>query len=308
MSVLIVGSLAYDSVESPEGSVREALGGSATYAGLACQFHLDRMQRSSAALVGVVGEDFDEQDRTVLSDAGLNLTGIQVAPGKTFRWEGSYHGSMAEAVTKATYLNVFEHFKPEIAPPLSSPSIVFCANLHPGIQASVMDQTSPQRLTMLDSMNLWIEIAQPDLLKVMRRADVVIINDGEVRMLAGDDNIVRAMNTLAKETSTSTLVVKRGEHGVIALHNGQWIALPAYPTADIADPTGCGDSFAGSLAAHFSLSEGPVTLHELKQGLAVATVTASFTLTSFGTEALCKLTTEQFEQRLADYASMIEFS
>ena len=308
MSVLVVGSLAYDSVESPEGSVSEALGGSATYAGLACQFHLDRMQRSSAALVGVVGEDFDPLDRTILSDAGLNLTGIQVAPGKTFRWEGSYHGSMAEAVTKATHLNVFEHFKPEIATPLSTPSIVFCANLHPGIQASVMDQTSPQRLTMLDSMNLWIEIAQPELLKVMHRSDVVIINDGEVRMLAGDDNIVRAMNTLAKETSTSTLVVKRGEHGVLALHNGQWISLPAYPTAEITDPTGCGDSFAGSLAAHLSLNEGPVTLSELKQGLAIATVTASFTLMSFGTEALCKLTTEQFEQRLADYAGMIELS
>jgi sugar/nucleoside kinase (ribokinase family) len=116
------------------------------------------------------------------------------------------------------------------------------------------------------------------------------------------------MNRLAEQTSTSTLVVKRGEHGVIALHNGQWIALPAYPAADLIDPTGCGDSFAGSLAAHFSLSEGPVTLAELKQGLAIATVTASFTLMSFGTEALCKLTSEQFEQRLADYTTMIEFS
>ena len=308
MSVLVVGSLAYDSVESPEGSIQDALGGSATYAGLACQFHLDRLNRSSASLVGVVGDDFREEDRATLSDAGLNLTGIQVASGKTFRWEGSYHGSMAEAVTKATYLNVFEHFKPEVPALLSTPSIVFCANLHPGIQASVMDQTSPGRLTMLDSMNLWIEIAKQDLLKVMHRSDVVIINDGEARMLAGDDNIVRAMTQLADQTSTATLVVKRGEHGVIALHNGQWIALPAYPTADLTDPTGCGDSFAGSLAAHFSLSEGPVTLDELKKGLAIATVTASFTLMSFGTEALCKLTSDRFEQRLADYTSMIQFS
>jgi sugar/nucleoside kinase (ribokinase family) len=161
---------------------------------------------------------------------------------------------------------------------------------------------------MLDSMNLWIEIAKQDLLNVMHRSDVVIINDGEARMLAGDDNIVRAMTQLADQTSTATLVVKRGEHGVIALHNGQWIALPAYPTADLTDPTGCGDSFAGSLAAHFSLSEGPVTLDELKQGLAIATVTASFTLMSFGTEALCKLTSDRFEQRLADYTSMIQFS
>ncbi|HJM54831.1 MAG TPA: PfkB family carbohydrate kinase, partial [Poseidonia sp.] len=292
----------------PEGSIREALGGSATYAGLACQFHLGRLNRPKASLVGVVGGDFGERDRAILADAGLDLSGIQESEGKTFRWEGSYHGSMAEAVTKATHLNVFEHFKPDIAKELSTPQIVFCANLHPAIQASVMDQTNPRRITMLDSMNLWIEIAQPELLNVMQRSDLVIINDGEVRMLAGDDNIVRAMNTIASQTSTATLVVKRGEHGVIALHQGQWIALPAYPSKDLTDPTGCGDSFAGSLAAYLSLCDGPITLEELKHGLAIATVTASFTLASFGTVSLRELTTERFEQRLADYLAMVTLS
>jgi len=305
MSVLVVGSLAYDSVDSPEGSIREALGGSATYAGLACQFHLDRLKRPKASLVGVVGSDFRNRDRMILDEAGLDLSGLQVSEGKTFRWEGSYHGSMAEAVTKATHLNVFEHFRPEVAQELSTPNVVFCANLHPAIQSSVMDQTSPRRLTMLDSMNLWIDIAKDELLEVMKRSDLVIINDGEVRMLAEEENIVRAMTKLSHQTSTTTLVVKRGEHGVIALHEGQWIALPAYPSEDLTDPTGCGDSFAGSLAAHLSLGEGAIGLEELKRGLAIATVTASFTLTSFGTDSLRNLTQEQFERRMLDYAAMI---
>lgn len=308
MSVLLVGSLAYDSVDSPEGSIREALGGSATYAGLACQFHLDRLKRPRASLVGVVGRDFREHDRMILREAGLDLSGLQVSEGLTFRWEGSYHGSMSEAVTKATHLNVFEHFQPKVAKQLSAPAVVFCANLHPAIQASVMDQTSPGRLTMLDSMNLWIDIARNELLGVMTRSDLVIINDGEVRMLANDENIVRAMTTLAQQTSTSTLVVKRGEHGVIALHEGQWIALPAYPSEDLTDPTGCGDSFAGSLAAHLSLGSGAIEIQELKQGLAIATVTASFTLTSFGTDSLRNLTEKQFDHRLSDYAAMIALS
>ena len=158
---------------------------------------------------------------------------------------------------------------------------------------------------MLESMYQWIDIAKGELLEVMKRSDLVIINDGEVRMLAEEENIVRAMTKLSHQTSTTTLVVKRGEHGVIALHEGQWIALPAYPSEDLTDPTGCGDSFAGSLAAHLSLGEGAIGFEELKRGLAIATVTASFTLTSFGTDSLRNLTQEQFERRMLDYAAMI---
>jgi sugar/nucleoside kinase (ribokinase family) len=306
MGVLIVGSLAYDSVASPAGSIDNALGGSATYGGLSCQFHLRRMNQKNAALVGVVGADFAAQDREVLASAGLDLTGLEVAPGETFRWEGAYHGAMAEAETLATYLNVFEHFQPTVPPELNAPTVLFCANLHPAIQESVMQQTDAKRLTMLDSMNLWISIAKPALLNVMTAADLVIINDGEVRMLMEDENLVRAMNNLADEIACQTLVVKRGEHGVIALHEGDFVALPAYPTADVVDPTGCGDTFAGALAAHLATGEGPLSLSELREGLMMATVSASFTLEAFGTASLQSLSQEGFEERYAAYRTMIE--
>ncbi|MCH1541367.1 MAG: PfkB family carbohydrate kinase [Candidatus Poseidonia sp.] len=307
MPVLIVGSLAYDSVSSPAGSVEDALGGSATYGGLACQFHLQRFGMPSAGLVGVVGEDFAPEDRAVLEEAGLDLQGLETASGSTFRWGGSYEGSMGEAMTHATHLNVFEHFQPSVPTAWNTPVVTFCANLHPLLQASVMDQCQASRVTMLDSMNLWIDIARPELMIAMKRADLVIINDGEVRMLTDDQNIVRAMHTLAEQTKTETLVVKRGEHGVLALHQGSFVALPAYPIASVVDPTGCGDSFAGTLAAHLASREGPVSLSELKRALAAATVTASFTLMSFGTASLRTLNEAVFNERMSLYRGMIAF-
>ena len=305
VSVLIVGSIAYDSVESPAGSVDRALGGSATYGGLSCRFVQSMHGKATTGLVGVVGQDFAQTDRDLLASAGLNLEGLEVAEGETFRWEGAYHGAMAEAETRATHLNVFEHFEPNVPATLAQPSVLFCANLHPAIQRNVIGQTSPKRLTMLDSMNLWITIAQPALLDVMGMVDLVIINDGEARMLTGDDNLIRAMHQLAEQTNTSTLIVKRGEHGVVALHQGALVALPAVPTSDVVDPTGCGDTFAGALAAHLAAGEGAVGLGELREGLMKATVMASFTLQAFGTAGLSGLTEATFVARLADYRSML---
>ena len=166
MDVLIVGSIAYDSVASPIGNVKDTLGGSATYAGLACSFHAKRLSLKHVGLVGVVGEDFAEKDRTLLADYGLDLSGIETAKGETFRWAGSYHGSMAEAQTHETHLNVFEHFEPKVPVSHQSPQITFCANLHPALQASVLQQATPRRLSMLDSMNLWINIARDSLIDI----------------------------------------------------------------------------------------------------------------------------------------------
>ena len=305
MSVLIVGSIAYDSVASPEGSVERALGGSATYGGLSCRFLQQHLTGRETGLVGVVGNDFADEDRKILADAGLDLEGLETAEGETFRWEGAYHGAMAEAETKATYLNVFEHFQPSVPETWQQPNVVFCANLHPALQNSVLEQTTAGRMTMLDSMNLWITIAKPALLEVMQAVDLIIINDGEARMLSGDENLVRAMHALAEETNTRTLIVKRGEHGVLALHDGALLALPAVPTADVVDPTGCGDTFAGALAAHLASGSGPLSLDELRTGLMMATVMASFTLEAFGTTALRSLDGSSFDQRMADYRSML---
>ena len=305
MSVLIVGSIAYDSVESPAGSVTNALGGSATYSGLSCQFIQRLHDGPNASLVGVVGSDFNTADREILSQSGLELSGLEVAEGETFRWEGAYHGAMAEAETRATHLNVFEHFEPQVPEDAKQPVILFCANLHPAIQRNVMEQTSPARITMLDSMNLWIDIARTELLEVMTAADLVIINDGEARMLTQEDNLVLAMHELAKQTETATLVVKRGEHGVLALHRGELLALPAYPTAALVDPTGCGDTFAGALASHLSQRTHALEMAELRDGLMMATVMASFTLEAFGTDALRALKIQEFDNRYLGYRAML---
>ncbi|MDA8546207.1 PfkB family carbohydrate kinase [Euryarchaeota archaeon] len=305
MDVLIVGSVAYDSVASPLGHVKDALGGSATYAGLACSFHSKRLSLNSVGLVGVVGEDFSEEDRLLLTNNGLDLTGIETAEGETFRWSGSYHGTMAEAQTHETHLNVFEHFEPKVPESHRTPQITFCANLHPALQASVLQQATPRRLSMLDSMNLWIEIAKDSLLDVMRRVDLIIINDGEVRMLAGDENLIRAARKVLSMVDAKTLVVKRGEHGVIAFHGEDIISLPAFPTELVVDPTGCGDTFAGSLAAHLASGEGELSRDELRKALVSATVSASFTLESFGTEALHSMSLEAFNQRLSDFEKML---
>lgn len=305
MDVLIVGSVAYDSVASPLGHVKDALGGSATYAGLACSFHSKRLSLEKVGLVGVVGQDFSEEDRLLLSNSGLDLQGIETAEGDTFRWSGSYHGTMAEAQTHETHLNVFEHFEPKVPETHRSPQITFCANLHPALQASVLQQASPRRLSMLDSMNLWINIAKDSLLEVMQSVDLVIINDGEVRMLADDENLVRAARKVLEMIGVKTLVVKRGEHGVLAFHGDDIISLPAYPTEQVVDPTGCGDTFAGSIAAHLATGEGELSRDELRQALLSATVSASFTLESFGTEALHSMSLEAFNQRLSDFEQML---
>ena len=227
MDVLIVGSLAYDSIASPLGAVENALGGSATYAGLSCAFHRDRLGLDSVGLVGVVGSDFRQKDREILENAHLDTKGIETVEGETFRWVGSYEGSMAQAITHETHLNVFEHFEPKVPEHGRNPTVTFCANLHPAIQLSVLDQSKPIRFSILDSMNLWIDIAHDTLLEAMKRVDIVVINDGEASMLAGMDNVVAAAKAVQEMASIPTLIVKRGEHGVIALHGEETIAMPS---------------------------------------------------------------------------------
>lgn len=305
MDVLLVGSIAYDSVTSPAGKVERALGGSATYGGLASSFHAKRLGLGTVGLVGVVGEDFAESDRKILAFHGSDLSGIETAEGETFRWEGAYKGSMAEAETHATHLNVFEHFQPKVPIHARNPKVTFCANLHPALQQTVLEQTQPTRLSMLDSMNLWIDIAREPLLNVMKQVDLIIINDGEVRMLADDENLIRAAASVREMTSAPTLVVKRGEHGVLAFHGNEIIALPAYPTAEVKDPTGCGDTFAGTLAAYIASGEGELKRDELRKALIAATVSASFTLQSFGVESLKSMTSGAFEQRVARFETIL---
>ena len=301
----MVGSIAYDSVTSPAGNVENALGGSAVYAGIASRFHGNYLDLEKIGLVGVVGQDFRSEDIAMLESQGLDLSGLEVAEGKTFRWEGSYHGDMGVAQTHDTQLNVFGDFDPKVPPESTAPKVLFCANLVPILQSKVLQQAKGTRISMLDSMNLWIEIAKDDLLAVMQSVDLIIINDGEVRMLAQDDNLIRASRALIKMVGWQTLIIKKGENGVKAFHNGEIISLPAYPTENVVDPTGCGDSFAGTIAAFLASNEGNISRDELREALIRATVTASFTLESFGTSGLLNLTNELFNSRLIEFESIL---
>ena len=305
MEVVMVGSIAYDSVESPEGKVENALGGSAIYGGIASQFHAAKLNLGSVGIVGVVGTDFLQSDRERLSKLGLDLRGIETMQGNTFRWSGSYHGDMGVAQTHDTQLNVFGEFEPKVPEFAQNPNVLFCANLLPILQSKVLDQVKPRRLSMLDSMNLWISTAKDDLLDVMKRVDLIIINDGEVKMLAEDENFIRASRKVVEMTGCHTLIVKRGEFGVIAFHDQEIISLPAFPTEKVVDPTGCGDSFAGTLASYLAEGEGDVSRGELRDALIAATVTSSFTLESFGTSRLIGLGEQEFDQRLSLYNSIL---
>ena len=301
MDVLIVGSLAYDSLETPLGVSENELGGSATYGGFSTSFHNKRNNGNGVSVIGVVGKDFDKNHIDWYKQAGIDTSGIEFAEGETFRWIGSYHGDMAEAITHDTHLNVFENFEPKISQSHKNPKVLMCANLLPSIQSSVLDQVTPQRVTVLDSMNLWINIALDDLLDVIKRVEILILNDGEVKLLANDDNLIPASKKVLEMKGGGILIVKRGEHGVFALHPEGMISMPAYPTTNLVDPTGCGDSFAGALCQYLSQGEGEVSRGELASGLIHSTVTASFTIEDFGVNRIRNLSLEEYETRLTEF-------
>ena len=301
MDVLIVGSLAYDSLETPLGSRQDELGGSASYGGFSAAFHNKLNNGNGVSILGVVGKDFKEEHLQWYQDSGIEISAIEVQEGSTFRWTGSYHGNMAEAITHDTQLNVFESFEPKIPQSHFEPKILMCANLLPSIQSKVLDQVKPRRLTVLDSMNLWIEISLEELLEVIKRVELLILNDGEVRMLAGDENLISASKKVLGMKNGGILVVKRGEHGVIAFHPDGMISMPAYPTNNLVDPTGCGDSFAAALCQKLSSGSGELSRDELIESLIHATITASFTIEDFGVQRLRNISEEEYESRYLDY-------
>jgi len=319
MKLLIVGSLAYDSIKTEKYSVNDTLGGSAIYAGISAAGYMKRELNNSKnkiGLVGVIGKDFLDSDLERLTKQGLSIEGINKEEGLTFRWSGSYSGDMSQAITHSTDLNVFESFSPVVPESFQTPEITFCANMHPLIQSSVLEQSKPTRFSAVDSMNLWINNTIEELSMVLRRVEMAILNSDEVKMLAGCENLIEAGNLIRTGEALSggsengegpkILIIKKGGEGVLGLFKQSVIELPAYPTSKIIDPTGCGDSFAGALLAHLSLNP-EINIEEgvLTNALIHANVTASFTIEEMGVSGIENLRNSQYEERFLQYMELI---
>ena len=303
MSLLVVGTIAYDSIETPHGRVEEELGGSATY------FALAASRFSQVRLVGAVGADFQRERFRVFEGRDVDQAGVQtIANGKTFRWSGRYQGDMNSAETLETQLNVLATFDPKLPPGFETTPFGFLAHAEPRVQLSVLEQTKAahatgKRFVMADTMNLWIEHDRKALLEVLKQVDAVILNDGEARMLTGERNLIRAGQKVL-ELGPKAAIVKKGEHGAFLFSTYVFHAMPAYPVAEVVDPTGAGDSFAGGLMGYLARS-GRVSIANLKQGMLYGTVAASFTVAGFGTRSLAKATREDFDVRLAEFQHFV---
>jgi sugar/nucleoside kinase (ribokinase family) len=321
MDMVIVGSIGYDDIQTPAASGSDLLGGAAVYSGLAASFHLRTMDEepTKVGLVGIVGDDFSVYDQMVLEKAGLNLAGVVRAEGDTFRWSGKYEGAMESVETLATEINVLADFKPELPDVWNNPEILFCASTHPATQVAVLDQCPGAQLTVLDTFMLWIESEFETLSEAMRKVDIAVINEQEACAIADDEILPRAMKSIMSGEALHggsgagpgprCLIVKRGSGGVLAMLPGGAIALPAYPTDKIVDPTGCGDSFAGSLLSYLIGRQGVLNdLDAIRNALVHATVTSSFTLGGIGVTALGSIDRGIYHARVDRYRRIVGFS
>lgn len=288
--ILVVGSLAYDSISTPAGKTDRTLGGSANYFSLAASLF------AKVKVVGVVGDDYAEKDFAMLTSRHVDVTGLQKKAGKTFHWAGAYDGSMNEAKTLATDLNVFGDFNPELPPSYVDSKYVFLANIDPVLQLRVLEQVKSPKFVGADTMNFWISSKKDTLLQVLKKIDALLINEGEAKMLTGKSNAIAASDDLLK-MGPKAVVVKRGEYGfVLRTKEGHFI-LPAYPIANVVDPTGAGDTFAGGFFGTLAKSDKGLDLASLKEACVNGCLLASFTVEAFGVAKLTDLTSAKVRER-----------
>jgi sugar/nucleoside kinase (ribokinase family) len=298
-ALLVVGSVAFDSIETPGGAVDDALGGSATYFSYAASFF------TRPRLVGVVGEDFPDQHRRLLADHGVDTRGLVRQPGKTFRWKGRYHQDMNTRDTLEVHLNVFGSFDPVLPAAFHDSTHVFLANGSPILQAKVLSQVRAPKLVLADTMDLWIETQRDELLALLPRLHGLLLNDSEARLLTEEDNMVRAGNAV-RRLGPQFVIIKKGEHGAMLFSDDGVFVVPAYPTADVVDPTGAGDSFAGGLLGYLETDTSPPP-GRLRRAMAYGTVIASLTVEDFGLERLKRASRQEIDQRLEKYRVMLAF-
>lgn len=305
MSLVVVGSVAYDGVQTPRGRVERMLGGAGTYIALAASYF------TRVSLVGVVGEDFAAEDREFLAGRGIDLTGLETAPGKTFYWSCVYSEDMHERTTLRTDLNVFAHFRPVLPESYLDAPYLVLGNIQPALQRQVRAQAVAPRLVAGDTMNLWIETAREELLAALRDWDALLINDGEARLLAGENNLKRAARTI-RAMGPSILVIKRGEYGAVLFHDDYVFALPGYPLDEVWDPTGAGDcflgGFVGSLAERNLDPRAPgLDPKELARAMVYGSVMGSYCCERFGIERLRTLTRAEIDERFRDFKRLTDF-
>ena len=302
MSLLVVGTIAFDSIETPHGRVQDEIGGSATF------FALAASRFASVRLCGVVGEDFPlARLSKVFEGRSVDLAGVEsVKGGRSFRWSGRYEGDMNSAQTLDTQLNVLATFKPRLPGEYPRTPFVFLANTAPAVQMEVIRQVRAdgrRPFVVCDTMNFWIETQRDALAEVLRNVDGLILNDGEARMLSGERNLIKAGSKVL-DLGPKVVIVKKGEHGAFLFSTYLFHALPAYPVSEVVDPTGAGDSFAGGVMGHLARA-GRVSVGTLKRGLVYGTVAASFTVGDFGTRALAAATREDMELRVQEFEHFV---
>ncbi len=297
MAVLVVGSTAFDTVETPYGAREDCLGGSSTYFGLAAALFTE------VRLVSVVGEDFPESSRKLLADRGMRLEGLEVQPGKTFRWSGKYSADMNSRETLDVQLNTFGDFRPVIPASFRETPYLFLANSSPVTQLSVLEQIQRPTFAVADTMDLWINTEREALDRLLSVVDGLILNDEEVKMLTGETNLIRAGRRII-ELGPKLAIVKKGEHGAFLFSNHFQYALPAYPSDSVVDPTGAGDSFAGGFMGFLAECDS-VSLWNMKRAVAYGTVTASLTVEGFGVESLVAANREAVERRFKDLMQFV---
>jgi len=300
--LLIVGTVAFDAIETPFGKTDKILGGAGTFIGLsASHFNLQ------SAIVSVVGDDFPQEYLDLLRARNIDISGLEVVKGgKTFFWSGRYHNDMNSRDTLATELNVLADFNPIVPENFKDADVVMLGNLHPIIQTGVLNQmTKKPKLVVLDTMNFWMDCALPELLDVIKRVDVITINDEEARQLSGEYSLVKA----AKKIHTmgpKYVVIKKGEHGALIFHDEHIFFAPALPLADVYDPTGAGDTFAGGFAG-FITQQGNISFETMKTAIIQGSNLASFCVEKFGTERMLTLTKHEVTDRLKQFKALTQF-
>ncbi len=299
--LVIVGTVAFDAIETPFGKTDKILGGAATYIGLAAsQFNAD------GAIVSVVGGDFPEEYIAMLKNNNLDVSGLEIIKeGKTFFWSGKYHNDMNSRDTLATELNVLENFQPKVPESYKDAEVVMLGNLHPLVQLSVIEQMDSPKLIVLDTMNFWMDSALTELKQVIKKVDVITINDEEARQLTGEYSLVVAAQKI-KEMGPKYVVIKKGEHGALLFHNEDIFFAPALPLEEVFDPTGAGDTFAGGFTGYLAKT-ADYSFENMKNAIIYGSTLASFCVEKFGTERLESLTKKEVHQRLKQFQSLTQF-